>query len=321
MKKKIILISGDPNSINSEIIFKSWKKINRTIRNKIYLISNYDLINDQFAKLKYKIKTKKVKSINEVLKSDELKIVNVDLDFYNAFKVDKYSAGKFINKTLNLAHKYALNDNVSGIINCPINKNLLKKEKMGVTEYLALRCGIKDKSEVMLIRNKKLSVSPITTHIDVENISKQIKKKTIIIKIKTINKWFIKLIKKKPKIGIMGLNPHNAEFRTNSEENKEIIPAIKKLKKIGIKLHGPLSPDTIFINNYKNYDVIVGMYHDQVLTPFKTLFKFDAINITLGLKYLRVSPDHGVALNLIGEKKANPKSLISCIDFLDKFGK
>ena len=63
------------------------------------------------------------------------------------------------------------------------------------------------------------------------------------------------------------------------------------------------------------------MYHDQVLTPFKTIFKFDAINITLGLKYLRISPDHGVAKNLIGKKKANPKSLISCIEFLDKFGK
>ena len=321
MKKKIIIISGDPNSINSEIIFKSWKKISKTIRNKIYLISNYDLINDQFTKLKYKIKTKKVKNINEIFKGDELKIINVNLDFNDAFKVDKSSASKFINKTLNLAHKYALNDNVSGIINCPINKNLLKKGKVGVTEYLALRCGIKNKSEVMLIRNKKLSVSPITTHIDVKNISKQIKKETIIIKIKTINKWFIKLFKKKPMIGIMGLNPHNAEFRTNSEENNEIIPAIKKLKKTGIKLDGPLSSDTIFINNYKNYNVIVGMYHDQVLTPFKALFKFDAINITLGLKYLRVSPDHGVALNLIGKKKANPKSLISCIEFLDKIGK
>lgn len=321
MKKKIILISGDPNSINSEIIFKSWKKINKTIRNRIYLISNYDLINEQFSKLQYKIKTNKVKNINEISSGNELKIINVNLDFDNAFKVNRSSASKFVNKTLNLAHKYGLKNNVSGIINCPINKNLLNKGIMGVTENLALKCGIKNKSEVMFIRNKDISVSPITTHIDVKDISSQIKKEIIIIKIKTINKWFKRFYNRKPKIGVLGLNPHNAEFRDNSEENNEIIPAIKKLKKMGVKLEGPLSSDTVFINDYKNYDVIVGMYHDQVLTPFKTIFKFDAINITLGLKYIRISPDHGVAANLIGKKKANPKSLISCIEFLDKFGK
>ena len=81
MKKKIILISGDPNSINSEIIFKSWKKIDKSIKKRIYLISNYDLINNQFLKLKYKIKTQKVKNINEISKGDELKIINVNLVF------------------------------------------------------------------------------------------------------------------------------------------------------------------------------------------------------------------------------------------------
>jgi len=76
--------------------------------------------------------------------------------------------------------------------------------------------------------------------------------------------------------------------------------------------------DTIFINQYKKYDVIVGMFHDQVLTPFKTIYKFNAINITLGLKYLRVSPDHGVAKDLIKKNKANPTSLLNCIDFINR---
>ena len=73
------------------------------------------------------------------------------------------------------------------------------------------------------------------------------------------------------------------------------------------------------MNDFKNYDVIVGMYHDQVLSPFKTLFKFDAINLTLGLKYLRVSPDHGVAIELIGKKVSNETSLLKCINFIDKY--
>ena len=120
---------------------------------------------------------------------------------------------------------------------------------------------------------------------------------------------------------MLGLNPHNAELRKYSEEKKIIIPSIFKLKKKGIKINGPLVSDTIFINEYKKYDIIIGMFHDQVLAPFKTLFKFDAINITLGLKYLRVSPDHGIAKNLIKKKKGNPISLIKCINFINKFGK
>ena len=150
---------------------------------------------------------------------------------------------------------------------------------------------------------------------------KKISTKLIINKIKTINKWFKEKINIKPKIGILGLNPHNAEFRNNSEEKKIIIPAIKRMKKLNLNVTGPLVADTIFIKDYKKFDVILGMYHDQVLAPFKSLFKFDAINVTLGLKYIRVSPDHGVALELIKKNKANAQSLLECINFVNKFGK
>ena len=127
--------------------------------------------------------------------------------------------------------------------------------------------------------------------------------------------------KKKPKIAVLGMNPHNAEFRENSEEKKIIIPAIKQLKKLKFNLDGPLVADTIFINDYKKYNVIVGMYHDQVLAPFKSIFKFNAINITLGLKYLRLSPDHGTATNIIGKNKADITSFLKCINFIKKFSK
>ena len=79
--------------------------------------------------------------------------------------------------------------------------------------------------------------------------------------------------------------------------------------------------DTIFINDYKKYDVIIGMFHDQVLAPFKTLFKFDAVNLTLGLNYLRMSPDHGTAKNLIGKNKADSSSLVKCINYMNSFKK
>ena len=319
--KKILILSGDPNSINSEIIFKSWKKISKSLKKRIYLISNYKLIKNQFKKLGYSIEVQQVKNIDESSKNDSLKIINIDLIYKNPFKVSLSSNQKFVIKCLSLGHKLSLDKNVSGIINCPINKNLLSKTKTGVTEFFASKCRVKNNSEVMLIWNRKLAVSPVTTHLDVKDISKKLNKQLIIKKIINIDLWFKKKFKKKPKIAVLGLNPHNAEFRKNSEERRIIIPAIKKLKNLKIKVFGPFVADTLFINDFKNYNVILGMFHDQVLAPFKSIFKFNAVYITLGLKYLRVSPDHGVAVDLVGKNKADETSLLQCIDVIKKFGK
>ena len=264
----------------------------------------------QFKKLRYPIKIIKIKNIDDEVRGNFLKIINVDILFKNSLDVPLTSRSKFVIKSLNVAHQLALRKEVKGIINCAIDKKLLKKNGFGVTEYLASKCKIKNNKEVMLIKNKKLAVATITTHINVKQISKNISAKKIVNKTKIIEKWYKDIFNFKPKIGILGLNPHNAELRKNSEEVKIVIPAIKKLKMLGIKVSGPLVSDTLFISNYKNFDVVIGMFHDQVLTPFKALFKFNAINITLGLKYLRVSPDHGTATNMIGKNKSNPESLI-----------
>ena len=319
MNRKIVLVGGDPNSINSEIIYKCWKKLPNKIKKRIILISNYKLLKDQFKKLNYNIKLSNEQNLFKLNKSNELKILNIKLDYKDPFKVPLKSAKPFVLKSLDLAHKLALNKQIAGIINCPINKNLLGNKKIGVTEYLANKCLVKKNSEVMIIRNKELMISPITTHLDIRSISNKINKKLIITKINVINSWFKKTFKRQPVIAVLGLNPHNAELRKNSEEKKIIIPAIKNLKKSGFKLDGPLSSDTIFINNYKNYDLIIGMYHDQILGPFKALYKFDAINLTLGLKYIRVSPDHGVAVDRINKKTSSAVSLIKCFDYIDKF--
>jgi len=205
-----------------------------------------------------------------------------------------------------------------GLINCPINKiEIFGNKFFGTTEFLAKKLGVLGR-EVMLLYNKQLSVSPITTHIKLKKVSQNISKKKIVDKLITINKFFLKKLKMKPKIGILGLNPHNDEFRKNSEERKFIIPAIEQLRKKRVSVEGPLSPDTAFLDfKKKGFNVLVGMYHDQVLSPFKLLFKFDAINITLGIPYIRISPDHGTGKNLIKKNLANPKSLMKCIKFFN----
>jgi 4-hydroxythreonine-4-phosphate dehydrogenase len=207
---------------------------------------------------------------------------------------------------------------ILGFINCPISKEFLFKGKnQGITEFLSKKSG-KSGNEVMLIYNKKLSVSPITTHIPLKQVSSKIKKSKIIKKVKVINTFYKKIFNKKPNFAILGLNPHNFSQSKKSEEKKIIYQAIKNLTKFKIKVSGPVPADSSFVifKKYK-FDVIIGMYHDQVLTPFKALFNYNAINITLGLPYIRISPDHGVAENITGKKIASPRSLIESIKFFN----
>jgi len=171
----------------------------------------------------------------------------------------------------------------------------------------------------MLIYNKNLSVSPLTTHMPISKVSKDVKKIDIINKIKKINDFYLKVLNKKPRIAVTGLNPHCESFDNENKEKKEIIPAIKYLKKKKINARGPYAADTIFLKeNFKKFDLIFGMYHDQVLGPMKTLFGFNAINITLGLPFIRISPDHGPNVKMLGKNKSNPNSIIESIRFIEK---
>jgi 4-hydroxythreonine-4-phosphate dehydrogenase len=315
MRNLIAIIAGEPNSINSEIIVKSWKKIK--IKRNLFVIGNFLLLKNQIKKYGLKIDIYKINSIEEIKNKKVLNILDVPLNCKSTLKLSILETKNYVLNSLDVAHNLASKKKIKGFINAPVNKTVFKKKFLGVTEYLASKNNIKNK-EVMMIYNKKLSVVPLTTHLEIKNITSKIKGELIKTKIITLNTSYKKLFKKKAKIAILGLNPHNSENRPNSIENKIIKPAIKKLKNLGVDIKGPFAADTIFSNQKKiDYNVIVGMYHDQVLAPFKALYGYDAINITLGLKYLRISPDHGTAQDIVGLNKANPQSLISAINFLN----
>ena len=211
------------------------------------------------------------------------------------------------------------NKNSLALINGPISKTTFLKGKYnGITEYLAFKT--RSFNEVMLIFNKELSVSPITTHIPVSQITQKIKKKIIFNKIKKINEFYKKFLGFKPNIAVTGLNPHCETFAGKNIEKTEIIPAINALKNKKIKVLGPFPADTIFLKkNRVKFNVIVGMYHDQVLAPMKTIFGFDAINITIGLPFVRITPDHGPNFEMFGLNKSKPDSLIQAFNFLKKY--
>ena len=151
MKNVILIISGDPNSINSEIIYKTWKKLKTSVKKRIFIISNYRLLQEQFKKLNCSIKITKVNNINENKHGKSLKILDLKLKFKNPVKVSNNEASKFILDSLNFGHKLALKDNVIGLINCAIDKNLLKKKNIGVTEFLASKCKRGDRKKVQVI--------------------------------------------------------------------------------------------------------------------------------------------------------------------------
>ncbi len=311
---KFGIILGEPNSINSEILAKSIAFKKNTL-----VIGSYDLFKSQLKFLKIKRKIKKIENFEEFKNSKmTLNIFDVPVRYKNPFSINPADSSIYVKKCLITGHRLCVEKKINGIINCSINKkNLFKNRNLGVTEFLAKKNKIFS-SEVMLIYNKKLSVTPLTTHIKVKNISKLLKKKLIIKKIKTLNKYYFKYFNKKPRIAVLGLNPHNYELKKDSEEFKIIKPAIESLKK-KFKISGPYPADTIFFkDNLKKYDVIVGMYHDQVLAPFKALFGFDAVNLTMGLPYIRMSPDHGVAEDKKKLNISNPQSLNKCIELISK---
>jgi len=320
MTKPIAIIAGEPNSIASEIIFKSWILKKKYIHKPFLIIGSFNLLNLQKKKLKYRIKIKEInKNFNlKDFNDEELAVYNVNYIQKKPFQKISNKSNKYIFECFDAAIRLIRDKKIEGLINCPISKeNLFKKKYQGITEFLSKKSSLLG-NEAMLLYNKKLSVSPITTHISLSSVSNKLNKKIIIKKVKIINNFFKKNLKKKPNIGILGLNPHNFSTKKNSEEKKIILPAINSIKKLNIKVIGPISPDTSFMVYKKNkIDVIIGMYHDQVLSPFKALFGYKAINITLGLPYIRISPDHGVAENIVGKKIANPESLIESIKFFN----
>ena len=320
MKKPIAIIAGEPNSISSEIIFKSWKLRKKHTYKPLIVIGSFHLLNLQRKKLKYRIKLRKVRDSFLISKHNRHELMVYDVKYMQRLPFQKISirSNKYIFNCFDIVINLLKNKRILGFINCPIAKEFLFKNKhQGITEFLSKKMG-KYEKETMLIYNKKLSVSPLTTHVRLKDVSSKIKKSKILNNVNLIYNFFKRNFNKKPNIGILGLNPHNYSSMRKIDESKIILSAIRTIKKSKIKVMGPISPDTSFML-FKKYklDVIIGMYHDQVLTPFKTLFKYDAINITLGLPCIRVSPDHGVAENIMGKKIANPKSLIECIKFFN----
>ena len=316
----IILVGGEPNSVFLEIFFKSIKL--KKYKSPLIIIASEKLVKEQMKKLGFFFEINIIsKNYNKSkkLSKNKINLIDVKYKFNNCFEKISYKSNDYIKESFKVALKILIQNRFSKFINGPISKkHFLKGRSLGITEYLAKKTN-KNNNVAMLIYNKKLSVSPITTHLALKNVNKHVSKEKIYTHIKLISEFYKKNFKKNPKIAITGLNPHCESNFKDCEEDAIIIPAIKDLKAKNFRVQGPFPADTIFMQEHiKRFDIIVGMYHDQVLAPMKAIFGFDAINITLGLPFIRISPDHGPNSSMLGKNLSNPKSLIEALKFLDK---
>jgi len=315
--KPIIIVAGEPNSIFFELFFKIIKK---KIKSPIILIASKKLILKQAKILRTKINFSETNE-NEVIRKknrlNKINLINVNFKQLSGFSKITSKSNHYITNCFDIAINLLKNNVSNKFINGPISKKtFLKKKFNGITEYLAHRT--KTKNFAMIIYNKNLSVCPLTTHLPIKYVNNKINRLDIINKVKLINIFWKKKFGKQVRIGVTGLNPHCESIDSFNEDQKIILPTIKKLQKLKYNIKGPLAADTIFLKvNRKKFDLIIGMYHDQVLTPIKTLFEYDAINITIGLPFIRVSPDHGPNESMLGKNKSNYLSLLNSIKFLD----
>ena len=298
IKKKYIFL-GDCDSINIEIICKSYPLLKNKI--KYIIIGNIEDLQKYLKKIKTNIKIKEI--------IDPYDFHEVDVNYLNIYNVNNVSNEKYKN-LLNQIKIANIISNKTGLdlITMPIDKSLFKKKIkfIGMTEYLA---EINKQKTIMLLYGDNFSVIPLTTHINLKNVHFYI----TIKKLKFTLSFLLKLIKEK-KYGLkfnlikfLCYNPHCGENKTVGNEDE----IIKRSLSLFRNIKGPFSADSSFSKLKKN-TLFISTYHDQVLIPFKAL-NTKMINITLGLKYRRLSPAHGTAKDIKFKNKANINSYIECM--------
>lgn len=233
----------------------------------------------------------------------------IDLGLEASYESSQKSA-KLAIASLARATAEAIKGNLDGILTMPINKKTAKLAGFnfsGQTEYLANACNSKEYA--MMLFSERFSVCLLTTHIPLREVPGILTVDLVVKKVSFVLKTFKELFGFLPKSAILGLNPHSGED-FDLEEKQIIIPAIDQLKSLGFNIDGPLSPDSAFLKPYQLYFCA---YHDQCLIPFKLLNFDSGVNLTLGLSFIRTSPDHGVAADIAWKATPRIESSLSAL--------
>jgi 4-hydroxythreonine-4-phosphate dehydrogenase len=308
---------GDPNGIGLEIIIKAFSH-QKTLNEFIAIVySNVEIIEFYLAHLKLDLEINVIKSISESLKG-KLNIFEISS---SNFKVDfgksNIQSGDIAFRSLSTATKHIIENKIDCLVTAPIDKNTIQSKNFefnGHTEYLT-KISNKNNS-LMLMVHQNLKVGVVTNHLSISQVAEAISIELILTKIAILEKSLKNDFNiENPKIALLGLNPHAGDGGIIGIEEINIIkPAIKIANEKNFRVFGPFSADGFFASEkHKEFDAVLGMYHDQGLIPFKMLSKNQGVNFTAGLPIIRTSPDHGTASDIAGKNKASFKSFMNAL--------
>ena len=336
-KKPILAVTmGDPGGIGPEAVAKTLEDPQKFSEALLLLIGSAGVFEFLEEELHLKLPLNPIPTLHrDFLREDSVNFLDVTEEAGwllknkslshatdSVFEIGKVSAQ---NAALALAAlKAGAYQGATGLIDAlvtaPIHKGaiqLLEPKFHGHTEYLA-RVARSKSFAMMFVKEKDeksgpLRVTLVTIHVPLKKVSRSITQETILEKIRLTNDFLkTRLGIVKPKIGVAALNPHGKE--TGEEEEEIIAPAIRQARQEKISVEGPISGDIIFYEAHQGiYDAVIAMYHDQALAPFKLVAFKTGVNLTLGLPYIRTSPDHGTAFDIAYQGKASPRPTESAL--------
>jgi 4-hydroxythreonine-4-phosphate dehydrogenase len=322
MLKPLALTSGEPAGIGPDIAIAAWLRRSELKLPAFYLAGDRDFFRERARLLGLDVKLKDVQPADAVAAfPDALPVVSTGhIATARPGRPDDSSADAAIGSI-----RHAVGDVIAGraaaVVTNPIAKSVLYRAGFrhpGHTEFLAELAshGGKPPQPVMLLWSPALAVVPVTIHLSLRDAIAQLSSELIVSTARIV----VADLKRRfgvahPRLAISGLNPHAGEYGSLGTEDETVVaPAIETLRGDGFDVRGPLPADTMFHDAARQtYDCAICMYHDQALIPVKTLAFDDAVNVTLGLPFIRTSPDHGTAFDIAGTGRANPSSLIAAL--------
>jgi 4-hydroxythreonine-4-phosphate dehydrogenase len=319
-RKPIVGITmGDVNGIGPQIILKALAD-ERIFKSCQIVVFGSESVIQFYKKAFPAIKT----NLNVLQKNQEYKLSSKQANLIECSEspitvemgVSNDISGTLSMRFINDAIFYLQQGRIDMLVTAPINKAFIKTNPVftGHTEYLAQKANVKD--ALMVMAADSLRVALVTQHIPIQDIPKTLTSQLIYEKIKSFQQSLIHDFGcQRPKIAVLALNPHGGENgRIGTEEIEKIIPAIQKAEKDKVIVQGPFSADSFFGGSqFPHFDGVLAMYHDQGLIPFKYIAGMSGINFTAHLPYVRTSPDHGVALDIVDQDIADPQSMYHAI--------
>lgn len=323
LNRPLVLTPGEPGGVGPEIAAKAWVALKDDAANAFFLIGDVDYLTIRCQAAGISVEFQKITTPDEASQVFSRALPILDRPLPTRPETGQFAPATagWVISAIDEAVAMCLEGTTSAIVTCPIQKEALYAagfQHQGHTDYLAhlaRKAGLRA-DDVMMLVGGGLRAVPVTVHIALKDVPAALTGEMIEAQAHVVQAALQRNFGlPHPRIAITGLNPHAGENGAMGREEIDIIiPTIARLKQQGLNVRGPLPADTAFFPQERaNYDAILCMYHDQALIPVKTLDFHGGVNVTLGLPFIRTSPDHGTALGLAGTGKASAESLIAAI--------